>query len=140
MNETIGAYDVAVEEGGLNFEHAGPLFERYVVNLAGRLDRRWADCYNRMSTGSPSTARFKLEPGASTVSFTCRSSDGPAEVMGVLKRLEDLLVKVNKAASAEATTPAPAPARIGSRPPLKDAGERPAVGLAAGLFARFTRH
>src|SRR5258708_1943054 len=41
-------YDVVVDAVGLNWEQAGPLFERYAVSLAGRVDRIWVDCYKRL--------------------------------------------------------------------------------------------
>ncbi len=131
--ESKVVYDVVVDEAGLNWEQAGPLFDRYAVNLTGRLDRRWADCYQRITVSSPSFSRFRLDPGASTVTFTCRSSDGPVEVMGVLKRLQDLLTRVNNEAGSEAA----------ARPaPSAKAEERPnrATSIAAGLLSRLTRH
>jgi hypothetical protein len=100
-------YDVVVDAVGLNWEQAGPLFDRYAVSLTGRLDRRWADCYRRFTAGSDEYARFRLDPGASEVSFTARSTDGPVEVMGVLKKLEVLVERVNREAIRAATAPAP---------------------------------
>jgi hypothetical protein len=93
-------YDVTVEESGVKWAQVGPLFNRYTVRLTGRLDRPWVDCYQRVGATSPSFSRFQLDPGAGSITFTCRSSDGPVEVMKVLKRLEDLLVQVNSAAEA----------------------------------------
>ena len=134
-------YDVAVEPGGLNWEQAGPLFDRYSVTLTGQLDRRWMDCYTRVSVNNPASSRFKMEPGAMRVTFTCRSTDGPVEVMAVLKKLEELLARVNKEVNAEVN------ARPGDTPP---SGTRPTVSaspqpkrptsIAADLLSRFTRH
>lgn len=140
--DTKPAYDVAVDEGELNWEQAGPLFDRYAVSLAGRIDRRWVDCYQRITVSSPSFSRFRLEPGTSSVTFTCRSSDGPVEVMGVLKRLEELLNRVNKESEAEAAT-RPAGNSVGDRPTSAPAQARAAnrpASIAAGLLSRFTRH
>jgi hypothetical protein len=93
-------YDVIVESVGMNWEHAGPLFDRYSVNLTGRLDRRWAACYDSLAA-TEEYARFRLDPGAANVSFTCRSTDGPVQVMKVLKKLEALVEAVNRKASYE---------------------------------------
>lgn len=138
--ETQPVYDVTVDEAGLNWEQAGPLFDRYAVNLSGRIDRRWADCYQRITVSAPAFSRFHLDPGAATVTFTCRSSDGPVEVMGVLKRLEDLLVRVNKESEAESNA-RPSGTSVGDRPTAaaSSAQARP-TSVAAGLLSRFTRH
>jgi hypothetical protein len=94
------AYDVTVESVGMAWEHAGPLFDRYSVNLVGRIDRRWAACYSSLGA-TEEYARFRLDPGASNVSFTCRSTDGPVQVMKVLKKLETLVEAVNQRASQD---------------------------------------
>jgi hypothetical protein len=120
------SYDVIVESVGMNWEHAGPLFDRYTVNLTGRLDRRWAACYTRLGA-TEEYARFRLEPGASNVSFTCRSTDGPVQVMGVLKKLEALVDSVNRKASQEVASE-----RVSKPAPEAGAKQR-ATGLAGLL-------
>ena len=137
MSETKPGYDVAVEDGGLNWEKAGPLFDRYCVGLSGRIDRRWADCYQKITVAMPTYSRFRLEPGTASVTFTCRSTDGPVEVMGVLKRLEDLLQKVNREATAElATKPPETPIRPTTTVSAGGGGQPQGrvSGLAAGLM------
>ncbi len=119
-------YDVVVDDVGLNWEQAGPLFDRYAVSLTGRLDRRWADCYRRFTAGSDEYARFRLDPGTSEVSFTARSTDGPIQVMGVLKKLEALVERVNREAIRVATAPAL------EETPTEEA-KAPVSGLAARL-------
>jgi hypothetical protein len=137
-------YDVAVEEGGLNWEKAGPLFDRYAVNLNGRIDRRWVDCYQKITVNTPSYSRFRLEPGASTMTFTCRSTDGPVEVMSVLKRLEELLKRINREADADLAArpvegiPPSRPTASGVDGPA-GGGKRP-TSIAADFLARLTRH
>jgi hypothetical protein len=123
-------YDVTVDSVGMSWEHAGPLFDRYSVNLSGRLDRRWAAVYTRLTGNSEEFARFRLDPGAAIVSFTCRSTDGPVQVMGVLKRLEALVENVNRQSANEL-----ADARARGDETLGPGAKRPA-GLA-GLL-RFT--
>jgi hypothetical protein len=138
--ETKSVYDVTVDEAGLNWEQAGPLFDRYAVNLTGRIDRRWVDCYQRITVSAPAFSRFHLDPGTSSVTFTCRSSDGPVEVMAVLKRLEDLLTRVNRESSAEADV-RPTGTSVGDRPMSAPDPERARpTSVAGGLLSRFTRH
>src|SRR5262245_46181685 len=100
--ETPHVYDVSLDQAGMDWEKAGPLFERYAVALIRRVDRRWADSYAAVLKDRPNLARFRLEPAVGQVSFTCRSTDGPAEVMGVLKRLEEMIGLVNQTATAAA--------------------------------------
>jgi hypothetical protein len=136
--DTSKVYDVSLDQAGMDWQKAGPLFDRYAVALTGRVDRRWADCYATLAKERPNLARFRLEPAAGQVSFTCRSTDGPAEVMGVLKRLEEMIVLVNQAATAATKAEVEQ-----AQPKARDASAaEPAHGaaaLAAGLFARLSR-
>ena len=102
LREAAGpiSYDVSLPEAGLGWEKVGPLFERYSVKLVGTVDAIWAEAYRRVSVAAPSVQRFRLE--MDTVSFTCRATDGPVEVMGVLKILAGLLERVNREASLAA--------------------------------------
>ena len=123
----------------MDWSQAGPLFERYTVSLVGRVDRRWVDSYNQVVKERPNLARFRIEPAASQVSFTCRSTDGPAEVMGVLKRLDEMIGLVNQNATASAKAELE-PSNVRTHPAAKGAqAVQGAAGLAAGLFARFSR-
>ena len=126
-------YNIRLPEDGLGWEKMGPLFERYSVALVGTVDPHWAEAYKRVVTTSPGLSRFRLNKDQPAVSFTCRSTDGPVEVMKVLKILEGLIERVNR----EATLPEPAeletvPART-VEPRRGNTGARPQHG---GLFAR----
>jgi hypothetical protein len=98
---TTQSYDVSVEQFGLEFEPVGPLFERYKVGLTGVIDRRWVEVYQRVAA-APVYNRFRVDPATSSVSFTCRSTDGPAEVLSVLAKLEELVAQVNREATEQA--------------------------------------
>jgi hypothetical protein len=136
-NETT--YAVTLDQAGMDWQKAGPLFERYAVGLLGRVDRRWVECYATLTKERPNLARFRLEPAASQVSFTCRSTDGPAEVMGVLKRLEEMINLVNSAAKAAAKAELDQ-AKVRPYPSAAKAEvAHSASSLAAGLFARLSR-
>lgn len=112
-------YDVCLPEAGLGWEKVGPLFERYSVSLVGRLDDHWANCYERVAATSPTFARFRLDSAVAAVSFMCRATDGPVEVMSVLRILEGFLEKVNREASFAAASPAAEP-----RPALRPSTSR----------------
>jgi hypothetical protein len=138
MTDAKPSYDVAVEEGGLNWEQAGPLFDRYAVALQGRIDRRWVECYQRVTVNLPSVSRFRLEAAGGSVTFTCRSTDGPVEVMAVLGRLEALLERVNREATADGAA-RPTEGDVAGQTAVTAQG-KPATGAATGLLARLTRH
>jgi hypothetical protein len=127
-------YDVVVDAVGLNWEQAGPLFERYAVSLAGPIDRIWVECYKQVIAGSGEFARFRLDPGTSEVSFTTRSGDGPIQVMSVLKKLEALVENVNQQATRTAATPPP------SRETPVEAAKARISGFAAKLGFKRGEH
>src|SRR5215813_6595761 len=98
-------YSVSLPESGLGWEKVGPLFERYSVSLVGRIDDNWVETYHRVAEATPNFTRFRLDNFAGTVSFTCRATDGPVQVMGVLKILGEMLERVNCEASFAAAAP-----------------------------------
>jgi hypothetical protein len=112
-------YDVSLPEAGLDWQRVGPLFERYSIKLVGTVDGHWADAYRRVATTNPRLSRFRLDPASAAISFTCRSTDGPAEVMTVLKILEGFVEQVNREACVPTArlepgpAPRPAPASAG---------------------------
>ena len=131
-------YDVSLPQAGLGWEKVGPLFERYSVKLLGTVDAHWSEAYRRVVGAAPTLGRFRLE--MDTVSFTCRASDGPVEVMAVLKILEGVLERVNREASfAAAKLPAVSEAALaqpaGSR--RGGAGFRPRpAGFSRPAFSK----
>ncbi|HEY7575382.1 MAG TPA: hypothetical protein VIB08_09490 [Thermoanaerobaculia bacterium] len=136
--DTATVYDVTLDQAGMDWQKAGPLFERYAIGLVGRIDRRWADSYARLVKDRPNLARFRLEPGALQVSFTCRATDGPAEVMGVLKRLEEMIELVNQMAMTAAKAEVEQ-AQMRTRGPVAAEPAHGALAVAAGLLARLSR-
>jgi hypothetical protein len=103
-------YDVSLPEAGLDWQRVGPLFERYSIRLLGTVDEHWADCYEQIAATTPSLSRFRLETASGTISFTCRATDGPVQVMTVLKILEGFLERVNREACMAAARSEPGPA------------------------------
>jgi aromatic ring hydroxylase len=78
----------------------------------------------------------------------CRSTDGPAEVQGVLERLREMVGLVNEAATAAAAAEAepakpgaaaksPAAARPAAR--VEESGVARLASMTSGLFARLSR-
>lgn len=126
----IMVYDVAVEEEELGFEPAGPLFERYNVGLTGRIDRRWVDCYRKLTAGDSCYSGFRLEPAVARVSFVCHKSNGPVAVISLIRRLKDLVASCNTAATTAARLDS---ARVSAEP------ERDEPVSAGALLSRFTR-
>ncbi len=100
-------YDVSLPDAGLGWEKVGPLFERYSTPLVGCLDEHWVNTYQRVVESTPKLTRFRLDKFSGTVSFTCRATDGPVEVMSVLKILGEMLERVNREASFAAASANP---------------------------------
>jgi hypothetical protein len=128
-------YDVSLPEAGLGWEKVGPLFERYSVRLVGQVDPHWAGAYQRVVATAPNLSRFRLDIDHATVSFTCRATDGPVEVMAVLKILEAFLMRVNREASfAAARLPAEPEASLAETPDSRRGGA--SIRSRAGSFPR----
>lgn len=98
----VVAYNISLPEAGLSWEKMGPLFERYSIALVGSVNPRWAEAYKQVVGTVPGLSRFRLATDNVSVSFTCRSTDGPVEVMAVLKILEGVIQRVNREASLAA--------------------------------------
>ena len=140
LRETAGPipYDVRLPEAGLGWERVGPLFERYSVRLLGPVDSQWAEAYQRIVGDAPSLRRFRLDMEQTTVSFTCRATDSPVEVMGVLKILEGVLERVNREASfAAARLPSELEASLDETPDPRRGGA--SLRSLSGDFARSVR-
>jgi hypothetical protein len=87
---------VAVDPASLRAQAAGEGARRYEVTLGGDPDARWVEAYRRVIAESTAFRRFRLDPESCTISFSCRTIDGPADVMEVLERLEALVHLVNQ--------------------------------------------
>ena len=92
------------------------------------------DCYAKLTKERPNLSRYRLEAATTSVSFTCRSTDGPAEVMGVLHRLQEMVELVNQAATA-AVRAEQEQSKVKQHPAAKGEGTT-AASLAAGLVPR----
>ena len=127
--ELIG-YNISLPEAGLSWQKMGPLFERYSIALVGSVNLRWAQAYKQIVGSVPGLSRFRLATDNGSVSFTCRSTDGPVEVMAVLKILEGMIGRVNREASLAAKSPDESPAVVA------DTGASSARSKLGNLFGR----
>jgi hypothetical protein len=87
---------VTVDPTTLRAQSAGEGAKRYEVRLSGEPDARWTETYRQVLAESTAFRRFRLDPETCTISFSCRTIDGPADVMEVLERLEALVALVNQ--------------------------------------------
>ena len=126
------AYNISLPEAGLSWQKMGPLFERYSVALVGSVNPRWAEAYKQIVGSVPGLSRFRLATDYGSVSFTCRSTDGPVEVMAVLKILEGMIERVNREASLAAKNPDESQAGV--------AETSSALSKLGGLFGRSASH
>ena len=105
--EASGGVEVRVDPSTLRAEVAGGDSTRYRVGLTRSVDERWARTYVAVQSDSTAFRRFRLELASSSISFSCRTPDGPALVMETLERLDELLDLVNRQAEREGV-PGPA--------------------------------
>jgi len=89
------AIAVRVDHSTLRAETAGT-DTRYTVGLLGVVDATWADAYRAIQAESTGYRRFRLDVASRTISFSCRTVDGTAQVFEALDRLEALLSIVNQ--------------------------------------------
>jgi hypothetical protein len=69
---------------------------RYTVALKGLVDGRWTEAFLLTQAGSNQYRAFRHDCGSGTISFSCRTVDGAAQVFEALDRLEMLIGLVNE--------------------------------------------
>ena len=69
---------------------------RYTISLRGGADERWVRAYRALQEESAQHRGFRLDPPTATISFSCRTVEGPTQVFEMLERLESLLALVNE--------------------------------------------
>ncbi len=104
MNTVSDGRGVWVDHSTLRGEVAGS-DTLYRVSLGGAVDERWLEACTGALLESTALRRFRLDRGARSVAFTCRTVDGPGLVMDALERLEALLARVNRQLDAGPTHP-----------------------------------
>ena len=87
---------VGLDHSSLRGEAVGAGSTRYRMRLTGRVAGRWAEAWQKLQAEETGTRRFQLDVETATVTFSCRTLDGPAEVMDSLVRLETLVGRVSR--------------------------------------------
>ena len=92
----------ATANGPIRFDHATLRSEaagthtRYTVSLTGNPDEAWYGAYAAVCDGSGLLRTFPIDRGRGTITFSCRVVEGPAHVIEMLEKLEELLASVEK--------------------------------------------
>jgi hypothetical protein len=103
--ESLILYEASVDHSSLRAveDFGGGGSATYSVTLRGQLDNSWVDAFRQFRIDADSFVRFSLEPTTQSVSFRCRSTDDPTEIISVLLETLDSLVDLtNRIASASA--------------------------------------
>jgi hypothetical protein len=103
--ESLALYEASVDHSSLRAveDFGGGGTVTYSVTLTGRLDNSWADAFRQFRIDADSFIRFSLDPTTQIVSFRCRSTDRPTEIISVLlETLDNLVDLTNRVASATA--------------------------------------
>ncbi len=102
-----------LDHGSLRGE-PGASHTHYSVALTGDVEERWTSAFRAVCAQSGANRIFVLNPRSATVSFSCRTLEGPALVFEMLDRLEKLLAAVDRRV---ATAPSPRTGTTASTPP-----------------------
>src|SRR5262245_46850017 len=95
----------------------GASHTHYSIALHGGSGERWAAAFRAVCAESTAHRSFQLNPRSGTVSFSCRTLEGPAQVFEMLERLESLLSQADRRVAA-ASVPGRAVTRESARRPL----------------------
>ncbi|MET0618810.1 MAG: hypothetical protein ABW056_00960, partial [Thermoanaerobaculia bacterium] len=87
------ASPVAIDHGSLRSQEAGT-HTRYTISLTGRPDEAWYGAYAAVCDEAGVVRNFPVDRGRGTVSFSCRVVEGPAHVIEMLEKLEEVLTSV----------------------------------------------
>src|SRR5215468_5950088 len=88
-----------LDHGSLRGE-PGASHTHYSVALTGDVEERWTTAFRAVCAQSGANRVFVLNPRSATVSFSCRTLEGPALVFEMLDRLEKLLAVVDRRVSS----------------------------------------
>ena len=86
---------VRLDHTSLRSEAAGT-HTRYTVSLTGRPDEAWYGAYAAVCDEAGALRNFPLDRGRGTISFSCRVVEGPAHVIEMLEKLEEVLASVER--------------------------------------------
>jgi hypothetical protein len=101
MNPTFGssslpkASPVGIDHGSLHSQEAGT-HTRYTISLTGRPDEAFYGAYAAVCDETGVLRNFPVDRGRGTISFSCRVVEGPAHVIEMLEKLEEVLTSVER--------------------------------------------
>lgn len=105
---------IRFDHSTLRSEPAGS-HTRYTIALTGRPDEAWYGAYAAACDEAGLLRAFPVDRGRATVTFSCRVVEGPALVIEMLERLEELLVSTERRLETfHAARPLPGPRAIAS--------------------------
>jgi hypothetical protein len=88
------ARPIGFDHSTLRSEAAGT-HTRYTVSLTARPDEAWCGAYAAVCDEAGLRA-FKLDRGRGTITFPCPVVEGPAHVIEMLEKLEEVLTSVER--------------------------------------------
>ena len=74
----------------------GASHTHYSVALTGNVEERWTQAFRAVCSQTGANRVFVLNPRSATVSFSCRTLEGPTLVFEMLDRLEKLLAVADR--------------------------------------------
>ena len=86
---------IRLDHATLRGEAAGT-HTRYTVSLTGRPDEAWYGAYAAVCGQAGLSRNFPVDRGRGTISFSCRVVEGPAQVIEMLEKLEEVLTSVER--------------------------------------------
>lgn len=86
---------IRFDHSTLRSEPAGT-HTRYTISLTGQRDDAWHAAYATTCEQAELTRIFPLDRGRGTVTFSCRVVEGPAHVIEMLEKLEEVLMSVER--------------------------------------------
>ena len=100
--QTASGSPMRLDHGTLRGE-PGASHTHYSVALTGDVEERWTQAFRAVCSQSGANRVFVLNPRSATVSFSCRTLEGPTLVFEMLDRLEKLLAVTDRRVAAGPT-------------------------------------
>ena len=85
---------IGLDHATLRSEPAGT-HTRYTISLTSRPDEAWYGAYAAACDAAGLLRAFPVDRGRATVTFSCRVVEGPAYVIEMLEKLEELLASAD---------------------------------------------
>ena len=86
---------IRLDHATLRSEAAGT-HTRYTISLTRRPDEAWYGAYAAACDEAKVLRAFPIDRGRGTISFSCRVVEGPAHVIEMLEKLEEVLMSVER--------------------------------------------